>query len=233
MKVGILRCRALYSACEHYDACLCEKASSVSGPSLRDGPLRQLVMKLHNNRCLIRALRVTIATVPEPAMYKLRSARSSPIGKHRASLSHAESISTASLKNASGKGSQQVCTAGSHCRSACKTGSQPGHGVVKHSWGHHQDLNLCTRCSEGLGLQKNASGKGSEQGCTAGRHCRSACKTGSQPGHGVVKHSWGHHTRLILCTSSSLSLWLYSNASCIRSQVFYSDVQVLFPFIQI
>ena len=104
-------------ACEHYDACLCKKASSVSSPSLGDGPLWQLVMNLHSNRCLIRALRVAIATVLEPAIYKLRSAKSSPIGKHQASPSHAQFISTASppLNRVT------IVTTGSWCRKIRKT----------------------------------------------------------------------------------------------------------------
>ena len=134
------------------------------------------------------------------------------------------------MKNASGKRSEQVCTAGSHCCSACKIGSQPvqpGHGVVKHSSGHHTNhtrLKLCTRCRESLRLRINASNKRSEQVCTAGRHCCPACKIGSQPvlpGHGVVKHSSGHHTnhtRLKLCTRCSESFRLQMNASFKRSE---------------
>ena len=52
--------------------------------------------------------------------------------------------------NASNMRSRRVCTAGKHCCSACKTGSRPGYGVVKHSCGRHQDLSLCTRCSKAL-----------------------------------------------------------------------------------
>ena len=123
--------------------------------------------------------------------------------------------------NASSNSSVQVCIAGRHCCSACntrKTGSQPGHGVVKHSLGHHTSVTLCRRCSESLWLHKHASTNSSEQVRTAGRHCCSACKTGSQPGHGVVKHSLGHHTILNLCARCSESLWLHKHASSNSSE---------------
>ena len=45
------------------------------------------------------------------------------------------------------------------------------------------------------------------------RHRCSACETGSQPVHGVVNHSWGHQTRVNLCTGCSDSLRLYMDAS--------------------
>ena len=106
--------------------------------------------------------------------------------------------------NASKTRCEQVCFAGRHCCSACQTGSQPNlaanHTVVKHSWDHLTKLILCTRCAGSLRFHMNASGKRSEQVCTAGRHRCSACQTASlasQPYlpchgfYGFVKHSWG------------------------------------------